>query len=58
MSLEEAKLLLMKEASNDDVDLFQTNKNNLINTKYKEEVEKFLISIYEYWKTKRNRCVI
>lgn len=62
MSREEAKILLMKEAMNDE-------SNDLLNTlslsntivkqqqKYKEELEDFLLSIYEYWKAKRLKCV-
>lgn len=59
MSREEAKLLLLKEANSED-------SNDLINSlsislqqkqqKYKEEIEQFLLSIYEYWRQKRLNC--
>jgi hypothetical protein len=64
MSREEAKLLLMKEANNDDaLDMYSTNTFSISNAiikqqqKYKAELEEFLLSIYEYWKTKRLNCV-
>jgi hypothetical protein len=55
MSRDEAKLVLMKETGNDDTnDTATLNKQQ----KYNEELEEFLLSIYEYWKTKRLNCVI
>ena len=64
ISREGAQLLLMKEANNDDpFDMYSTNAFSISNTiikqqqKYKAELEEFLLSIYEYWKTKRLNCV-
>jgi hypothetical protein len=56
MSRDEAKLVLMKEAGNDD----NINDSSSLNKqqKHKEELEEFLLSIYEYWKSKRLSCVI
>ena len=55
MSRDEAKLVLMKETGNDDTnDTATLNKQQ----KYNEELEEFLLSIYEYWKSKRLSCVI
>ena len=64
MSREEARILLTKDANNDDsLDMYSTNTFSTSNTivkqqqKYKAELEEFLLSIYEYWKNKRLNCV-
>jgi hypothetical protein len=51
MSLDEAKMILMRDANGND------ENNECINTnvKYQKELEEFLIAIYEYWKKKRTK---
>ncbi len=58
VSLEEAKLLLMKDDENDYLLLGSslTNPASLGEmNKYKKEKDEFLLRIYEYWKNKRLR---
>ncbi len=61
MTVEEAKLLLMKEASGSgETDPFYQANNSIHTTKqlqHKAELEQFLLLIYEYWKKKRTQCV-
>jgi len=60
MTVEEAKLLLMKEASGSgETDPFYQANNSIHTTKqlqHKAELEQFLLLIYEYWKKKRTQC--
>ena len=61
MTVEEAKLLLMKEASGSgETDPFYQANISIHTAKqlqHKAELEKFLLLIYEYWKKKRTLCV-
>ena len=61
MTVEEAKLLLMKEASGSgETDPFYQANISIHTAKqlqHKSELEKFLLLIYEYWKKKRTLCV-
>lgn len=55
ISLEEARLLLMVENSDEFEYFFKTNSSSALNmqNKYNKDKEDFLVRIYEYWKNKR-----
>ncbi len=57
MSLEEARLILIKDKNNNASDDTESLGSSATREKYQKELEAFLVAIYEYWKKKRTKWV-